>query len=360
MLYNLVNRIADSFSPILPDSVDRDGNVAEIERDMKAVDRLAQLEALLAEFSNNEYPSISPRTLYTQLLNADDHPEILPYALEFFKEHAAIALAHARADAKSSLEKADQGMDASSLGSAMRDGYTPAKLDDFMLKNHQRTMDAYHDYREEWDLKFEAALAESANGENVNVDYRKVNRMFPTPEFARWGLAVCAPTKLVDGSWLQNALNIELPTEFRSYARPLFHTFAEELGAGIPVQNHVNVYNSTLHSENMRLPAHSTLSFSHAPMLPTEAFHRGTIQLILGHFASSLLFPETLGYNMGYEQLPLHLLVTCHEFETLNIDASYFRLHVTIDNAANGHAHMAIAAVKHYLEFIRSRDGVQA
>ncbi|MBI1567292.1 iron-containing redox enzyme family protein, partial [Escherichia coli] len=52
--------------------------------------------------------------------------------------------------------------------------------------------------------------------------------------------------------------------------------------------------------------------------------------------------PEVIGYNLGYEQPPLHLLITTHELAELGIDAHYFQLHVTIDNAASGHARRAI------------------
>jgi hypothetical protein len=55
--------------------------------------------------------------------------------------------------------------------------------------------------------------------------------------------------------------------------------------------------------------------------------------------------PEMLGYNLGYEQLPLHLLITAFELNELEIDPYYFTLHITIDNASTGHASKAARSV---------------
>lgn len=78
--------------------------------------------------------------------------------------------------------------------------------------------------------------------------------------------------------------------------------------------------------------------------LDEEHFVQGAIQLALAHNADDFL-PEIIGYNLGYEQLPLHLLISGYELNELGIDPYYFTLHVTIDNADNGHARKAIAAI---------------
>jgi hypothetical protein len=56
--------------------------------------------------------------------------------------------------------------------------------------------------------------------------------------------------------------------------------------------------------------------------------------------------PELIGFNLGYEQLPLHLLITSYELNELGIDPYYFVLHVTVDNASTGHALKAIQALR--------------
>ena len=67
---------------------------------------------------------------------------------------------------------------------------------------------------------------------------------------------------------------------------------------------------------------------------------QGLIQLALAYNSDQFL-PELIGYNLGYEQLPLHLLITAYELNELGIDPYYFTLHVTVDNADSGHARKA-------------------
>ncbi|KAJ3050736.1 hypothetical protein HK097_008257 [Rhizophlyctis rosea] len=347
-------------------------SIVEDRGDSAVLEKLQTLEQSFKSFSESSHQNTSVRDLYHQLLNPERYPTVLPAALQFFQTHAAEALRTAQEDAKSCAPSTSPSQ-ALSLGAAMRNGYSPEALDDFMLATHTRTMEAFWTYRKEWDEK----MANLGPGEPVE----SVNRMFPGREYARWWLAVCAPTKLVDGSWLQNQSSTETAPGLRRFAHPLFKTFAEELGEGLLEQNHVNVYETTLQSEgcvseqirktafmflvsvclpSIHLPPHSTYAFAHHPTLPSTSFIRGVIQLTLGQFASSTLFPESLGYNLGYEQLPLHLMVTCNEFKLLQMDYNYFQLHVTIDNAATGHAAMATQAVKDYLDWVRSEEGEEA
>jgi hypothetical protein len=66
--------------------------------------------------------------------------------------------------------------------------------------------------------------------------------------------------------------------------------------------------------------------------------------LSLAHHAADFL-PEVIGFNLGYEQLPLHLLITAYELNELGIDPYYFTLHVTVDNVATGHARKSVQGV---------------
>jgi hypothetical protein len=63
-----------------------------------------------------------------------------------------------------------------------------------------------------------------------------------------------------------------------------------------------------------------------------------------GYHADQFL-PEVIGFNLGYEQLPLHLLITAYELKELGIDPYYFTLHITVDNADSGHGRKAVEAV---------------
>lgn len=140
-----------------------------------------------------------------------------------------------------------------------------------------------------------------------------------------------APTKLVDGSWLYGVL--------RQWSNPQFNdlirTYLEELGDGEAAQNHVALYRRLL-------AAHDCNGWA---ALDDRYFLQGAIQLALAGQAENFL-PEIIGFNLGYEQLPLHLLITAYELAELGIDPYYFTLHITIDNFDNGHARRALASVK--------------
>lgn len=156
-------------------------------------------------------------------------------------------------------------------------------------------------------------------------------RHFRNRAHALYFLQAVAPTKQVDGAWLYGIL------EHWSDPRllPLVHICLEELGHGIPARNHVVIYQRLLDSLGCDAP----------PQLSDAHYLQGTLQLALGYLADDFL-PEVLGYNLGYELPPLHLMITSYELRELGIDPEYFRLHVTIDNAASGHGRKALQALK--------------
>ena len=144
-------------------------------------------------------------------------------------------------------------------------------------------------------------------------------------------LRAVAPTKLVDGAWLFGVLPRWQDVAFHG----LIRTYLEELGDGVADKNHVAIYQQLL----------ATHGCDQWHDLSDDHFEQGAIQLALAAEADQFL-PELIGYNLGYEQLPLHLLITSYELNELGIDPYYFTLHVTVDNGSNGHAHKAIAALQ--------------
>jgi hypothetical protein len=176
--------------------------------------------------------------------------------------------------------------------------------------------------------------------ETVGIAYREYlgarkngapRRYFGSKSHALYFLKGAAPTKLVDGAWLYGTLSRWDNPDFH----PLIKTYLEELGDGVPDKNHVTLYRRLL-------AAHGC---EHWDNLPESHFVQGAIQLALAHNAERFL-PELVGYNLGYEQLPLHLLITSYELNELGIDPYYFTLHVTVDNAGSGHAHKAVQALR--------------
>jgi hypothetical protein len=155
-------------------------------------------------------------------------------------------------------------------------------------------------------------------------------RYFSGRAQALYFLRGVAPTKMVDGAWLHGLVHRWYDTRLRG----LIQTYLEELGDGRALANHVLLYRALL-AEN---------GCEHWQDQPDTGYRQGAIQLALGWNAPDLL-PEIIGFNLGYEQLPLHLPITVYELEELGFDPHYFRLHVTVDNPSTGHARRAIDAV---------------
>lgn len=156
-------------------------------------------------------------------------------------------------------------------------------------------------------------------------------RYFTCRAHALYFLQQVAPTKLVDGAWLYGVLPYWKDPRFQGLVR----TYLEELGDGLPDQNHVVLYQQLL-AEN------DCASLS---SLNPGNYVRGAVQLAFACNAEHFL-PELIGYNLGYEQPPLHLLITAFELAELDVDPYYFTLHITVDNADTGHARRAARSVK--------------
>lgn len=165
-------------------------------------------------------------------------------------------------------------------------------------------------------------------------------RFFANRAHALYVLRGVAPTKLVDGAWLYGLL----PHWRSPRLGDLVRTYVEELGEGAVDKNHVVLYRKLL----------ARHALDPLDDLPDALYEQGLIQLALGWNAQEFL-PEVVGFNLGYEQLPLHLLVTAYELNELGIDPYYFTLHVTVDNAGTGHARRACQAVLDLLP--RLEDG---
>ncbi len=197
----------------------------------------------------------------------------------------------------------------------------PYRLLEWMRAGAKRTTEAYAEY-----------LRERKGGEP--------RRYFTGRAHALYFVRAVAPTKLVDGAWLYGVL----PHWHELHLKPLMQTYIEELGSGVAAQNHVVLYRRLLAEHGC--DDLSGLSDAH--------YVQGTQQLALGYLAERYL-PELIGYNLGYEQLPLHLLISTYELGELGIDPYYFQLHVTIDNAASGHAQRAVQALLDNLPVVGDR-----
>lgn len=136
---------------------------------------------------------------------------------------------------------------------------------------------------------------------------------------------------MVDGASLSGFTEFWKDDKFAS----LINNYLEEPGdGGLSEKNHVVLYRKLL----------TSYGFDQFDDLKDEYFIQGSIQLALGKLIEHFL-PETIGFNLGYEQLPLHLLITAYELKELGIDRDSCTLHITIDNASSCHAKQAAHAV---------------
>ncbi|MBA4327350.1 MAG: hypothetical protein C0428_03925 [Polaromonas sp.] len=155
-------------------------------------------------------------------------------------------------------------------------------------------------------------------------------RYFSNRAHALYFLRAVAPTKLVDGAWLYGLLKHWRNPRFAD----LLRTYVEELGDGAADKNHVVIYRALM----------ARYGLESLDGLDDELYTQGVIQLALACSAEDYL-PEVIGFNLGYEQLPLHLLISAYELNELGLDPYYFQLHVTVDNPDTGHAKRAVQAV---------------
>ncbi len=214
------------------------------------------------------------------------------------------------------------------LASSMSRSFLLERLDDAAqvacdFPDDVRALSAWLDAdRERTGAAYRHYLDERRNG--------AARRFFSCRSHALHLLRSVAPTKLVDGAWLFGLLRCWDDVRLA----PLIRIYLEELGCGSAAQNHVAIYRRLLAANGCDGP--QALIDGH--------YTQGAIQLSLAHHANEFL-PEVIGFNLGYEQLPLHLPITAHELAELDVDPTYFTLHVSVDNASTGHARKAFDAL---------------
>ncbi|MCJ1886986.1 iron-containing redox enzyme family protein [Pseudomonas sp. LA21] len=218
-----------------------------------------------------------------------------------------------------------------------------ARFLDLQLQRQAAGESALPDDPQRWPDWLECSARRTATAYAEYLRERRAGaarRHFRNRAQALYFLQAVQPTKAVDGAWLLGLLqHWDDPR-----ALPLLQICLEELGHGNPARNHVLIYRRLL--GNLGCDSPLPLSDDH--------FLQGTLQLAFACLADDFL-PELLGYNLGYETPPLHLLITSFELQELGIDPHYFRLHVTIDNASSGHGRKALQALRGYLPRLGDR-----
>lgn len=164
------------------------------------------------------------------------------------------------------------------------------------------------------------------------------------------------PFNQLDGAWLRHAVP-DGPVD--EVGELLAQIRQDELGDGQIEQNHANVYTDLLKSLNYYLPDLYTRAYADDPRLLDEAFTQPCFLLAISQFGDDYL-PEILGMTLYLEWSSIGLVSTVDTLEAFGINPLYYKLHVGIDNAAQGHGALAKQAVEIYLDRVRSNEGEAA
>ncbi|MER9242565.1 iron-containing redox enzyme family protein [Mesorhizobium sp. M0633] len=186
--------------------------------------------------------------------------------------------------------------------------------------------------------------------------YRRYNVGKLSDACVRERLFQLAPFNLADGAWLQNIASIGPVNRVQSN---LFSIWSDESGNGVTSQNHPNVYDALLKSQNIYLPPVTSREFIEQDFLP-GAFTSPTFELAIGTFPQAF-FPELLGMTLYLEWEATPTLTSwARMLAGRRMNPLFYSLHVAIDNISEGHGALAKESVKLYLEGIREEGGDQA
>jgi hypothetical protein len=268
------------------------------------------------------------KQLYYKLHNLEHHPEILPECRELLLSLLSTTLTDALAESGSGILTVET--------------FSHKGLNHFLKEKDVDVTNRWEEY-----------LARRKAGGSREI--------FGDKEEAKWWLKQAAPVKYVDGAWLGHINKISTPFKYRNITKNAWQVMSEELGDGDLAKNHVHVYRQLMDDIDAGLPAADSEDFIHPRhgLDQTRCWKAAMAQLLISLFPHDYL-PESLGFNMAYESLPLHLLKTVKELREVRLNPYYFELHISIDNADTGHAAMAMAAVTDYIDRVERDDGVEA
>jgi hypothetical protein len=268
------------------------------------------------------------KQLYYKLHNLEQHPEILRECRELLVSLLSSTIGEALQVKGSAILSVDT--------------FSRDRLNQFLKAKDEDCTNHWEDY-----------LARRRAGGSREI--------FGDKDEAKWWLKQAAPVKYVDGAWLGHINKITTPFKHRNITKNAWQVMSEELGDGDLAKNHVYVYRQLMDDIEANLPAADSEDFINPrhKMDQTRCWKAAMAQLLISLFPHDFL-PESLGFNMAYESLPLHLLKTVKELREVRLNPYYFELHISIDNADSGHAAMAMAAVADYIDLVEKEEGAEA
>lgn len=186
-------------------------------------DNPSEYEIVLIETERRPHAGMDVRELFNCLLNLEENRSCLPKVREFVDN----------------VLEAGRQMQQSASAFAFMDNIRPFKYTESVFE--ARMKDIYDDCA---DFAFTEQLA---NG--VRIPYNPSdpvqNPYFRTREAVTERIRQLTPFNFLDGSWLRNIHRVGPVDEVNAI---LFTILKEELGDGVPSQNHANIYFDLCHS----------------------------------------------------------------------------------------------------------------
>lgn len=182
------------------------------------------------------------------------------------------------------------------------------------------------------------------------------NTKYPTLDDWKVRLTNFAPLNQNDGAWLRRVTPAGPLDEVQSL---LFAIWMDEVGEGRIEKSHANIYTELLRSLGIYLPDPRSRAYAFDERMISSAFAVPVLQLAVSQFSDEYL-PELLGMTLQLEWTVPGLYPVQRQSDFVGADSHFFKLHIGIDNAADGHGAMAKRAVKLYLEDIARAGGEAA
>lgn len=179
----------------------------------------------------------------------------------------------------------------------------------------------------------------------------------PAEDWARKDLIArilqLAPFNQLDGAWLRKAADAGPINEINSL---LFNIWSDETGGGDPALNHANLYTALMHSVGIYLPPLRSRAYADNPAILDSAYSNPLFELLISYFSTDY-FPEILGMTLQLEWEVLGLWPGVKRLEAKGLDAHFYRMHIGIDNASQGHGAQAKRAIELYLDLVCAESG---
>ncbi|NRA14933.1 MAG: iron-containing redox enzyme family protein [Oceanospirillaceae bacterium] len=273
-------------------------------------------EVVLVEVGRDKYARLQWRDYFHTLMNIEDHQDFLPKAKELAEEF---------------LQQARNLIISQTSGSKYeRFKYSKIALDSKLEQIYEKNRKDVAGYN--------PAVAPG---------------FFDTEEKIIERIRQLSPFNQLDGGWLQRVTPAGNSTKLQGL---LFQIWMDELGNGDPAQNHANVYSDLMRSAGIYYSKVDTKEYSENPELWDDMFSGSVYHTSISLFPETF-YPEILGMTLylEWEANALQRMVSLYEY--YGFSSLFYKLHVAIDNAVDGHGAMAKRIVELYLDEVRNESG---